>query len=496
MPFHSITFIIFATTVAVAVAILFLLAWERLRMAQNTRLILLSAASLLFYFMSGWQYPLILLGVSVIAHLAALGIDMSPAPGKEKIILTVRGQHPERRKRILWGGVGLVMAILLVFKYTGFFLENMAAVQRWLGLDASGTEQLSLLSVLAPVGVSFYTFQAISYIVDVYMGRLKASRNFRLTLAYFSLFPKLLAGPIERGKELMPQLMEYRKASSEDRWQGLKLIAFGYFQKLVIADNLAPMINQVFGSAAEYSGFLIWALVISGYAFQIFFDFAGYSNIAVGVGRWMGIHLTQNFRHPYIARSVGDFWNRWHISLSTWLRDYVFYPISRSKLGRGRQHLVMWFTMLVSGFWHGAGWTFILWGGLHGLYITVERITRWPERLSTTRFGRYLTTLLVFIEVCFAWIFFRSPSIATAGQVLRGLFGPFSGTLDLKIGVGFWVAYLTALFLELWALFEFSERIQLTEGQKRLLEIPAIVFMLVAAVFLRRAGGTFVYMGF
>ena len=224
----------------------------------------------------------------------------------------------------------------------------------------------------------------MSYTIDVYRGRMKPVTNLFHFFAFLSMFPQLVAGPIVRARDLIPQLEKNRDTTEAERWDGLKLIVGGYFKKVVIADNLAPFVNTAFAAVPSPDSSLYWWLVIAAFAFQIFFDFAGYSDIARGLAKWMGYDFLVNFDHPYTSTSLREFWARWHISLSTWFRDYVYIPLGGSKKGESWGHVSMWMTMVISGLWHGAAFHFLVWGAVHALFLSIERITLWPERLKKT----------------------------------------------------------------------------------------------------------------
>jgi D-alanyl-lipoteichoic acid acyltransferase DltB (MBOAT superfamily) len=323
-----------------------------------------------------------------------------------------------------WTAVGITMNLttLFVFKYFNFFQESITAAANWLRIEYAPFEHAWLL----PVGISFYTFQALSYIIDVQRGRQEAERDFGYVALYLAFFPTLLAGPIERASHLLPQLRKHVSFNPTTVSMGLRWILWGFFMKVVIADNAARYVNEIYGNVHAYVG---WPLLLATYFFaiQIFCDFAGYSLIAIGSARVLGIDLIQNFRRPYLAASFGDFWRRWHISLSSWFRDYVYIPLGGSRNGRIRTLLNVFITFFLSGLWHGASWTFVLWGLLHGLYLIVESLLTFviPEqwRKRWLRWS-WLRILLVFHLTCLAWIFFRADSIVDAFYVLTHLW-PF-----------------------------------------------------------------------
>jgi alginate O-acetyltransferase complex protein AlgI len=314
--------------------------------------------------------------------------------------------------------------------------------------------------------------------------------------AFLAMFPKLLSGPIERGKHLLPQLSrEHVSPNERQRWEGTKLIVYGYFLKVVIADNLAPLVDLAFGAPLVRAQSLYWWVVVTAFAFQLYCDFSGYSAIAVGLGKWMGFDLTVNFKHPYTAASLTDFWARWHISLSTWLRDYIFFPLNRSRWGRGHPHLNLWITMLVSGLWHGAGWQFIAWGGLHGLFTSLERLTQWPDRLKRLRGGYWISLVVVWLEVWTAWVFFRAASVSQGLQILKAMFS-FNGGWDVRIDT----LYIFFLALGFGREAVFGLRLalpaRLPAVMRSGLEVVFVSLLIAAAIFLRGPGSQFIYFQF
>jgi alginate O-acetyltransferase complex protein AlgI len=339
--FHSLDFVGFFVLVTA-------LYWVLPLRAQN---VLLLIASYVFY---GWIHPwfLILIGISTVLDYAlALAIE----------------RWPGRRRGWLWVSLGSNLGMLAFFKYFNFFVENVHAVLLGVGWEIS----LPVLRVILPVGISFYTFQSLSYTIDVYRGELKARRSLLDFAVFVSLFPQLVAGPIVRAAYLLPQVEQERRFSFDAARTGLVKIAWGFFKKLVIADNVGVVANKVF-ALSDPTFPILWAGVFA-FAIQIYADFSAYTDIARGVSRWLGFELPENFDHPYFARSPSDFWRRWHISLSTWFRDYVYVPLGGSRGGEWRWIRNILLTFLLSGFWHGASWNYVLWGAYHGLLLIATR---------------------------------------------------------------------------------------------------------------------------
>lgn len=395
---------------------------------QRSRWVLLLAASYLFYgYVNPWYLPLIVV-VTAANYLAARVIADS--------------DRTSVRRGALIAAALLSLGLLFVFKYFDFFSASAAAL--------TGAPPL-LLELVLPVGISFYTFQALAYTIDVYRGQIAPERHFGIMATFVAFFPQLVAGPIERAANLLPQFRERQRFDRSEAVEGFRIILWGFFKKVVIADRLALYVNAVYNQPEQYTGLpLIVATVF--FAFQIYCDFSGYSDIAVGTARVLGFRLMDNFRQPYLAQSPREFWARWHISLSTWFRDYVYIPLGGNRRGRGRMLMNLFVVFLVSGLWHGANWTFVVWGALHGLYVVVEAALA-QRGVHLLRGGGALVRAArisgTFVLVTVAWVFFRANSISDAGYVLthawtfRGddVFAPFASGALLGAQVEFWLAW-------------------------------------------------------
>lgn len=367
------------------------------RKISNSLLLLVSYG---LYAQTHAAFTLILLGVTFVTYSFALLIERSDA---------------ERPKKLLIAGGGLLALLpLLVFKYYNFivatsnaFFESIHCVTVLPGLNWA-----------VPLGISFFTFQAMGYLMDVYYGRVKAEHNWWDYMLFVSFFPQILSGPISKAKDLLPQIKAYRRFDAGLATQGLKWFLWGLCLKVMMADRLGMYVDKVLDHYMYNSGTSCLVASIF-YSFQIYGDFAGYSFMAMGVGRLMGFRLVNNFQRPYLATSITDFWRRWHISLSTWLKDYVYIPLGGSRCSKARNYGNIFITFLVSGIWHGANWTFIFWGVLHGLFQIVEKMFGW-QKVSTRSLPVRLARIgVTFALVTFAWIFFRQPSIADAFGVLE-----------------------------------------------------------------------------
>jgi len=394
MLFNSLEFVAFFVVV-------FLLYWKLGHRQQN---LLLLGASLLFYGAWNWRF-LWLIGFSALLdYLCGLAMEKS--------------ESKSTRKRILLISLTANLGLLGTFKYAGFFVENLYSLLQGLGLDVSRP----VLNIALPVGISFYTFQTLSYTIDIYRGQQQACRSFRDFLLYVSFFPQLVAGPIERSRRLLPQVLAPRpRLGTGDVVEGLKLILLGYLQKVAIADTLAPFVDHIYKESATLDSL---ALLLGLYAFaiQAYGDFSGYSKIARGTARLLGFRLMVNFRTPFLSRNFTQFWRRWHISLSTWLRDYLYIPLGGNRFGTFRTYLNLMITMLVAGFWHGADWNFVLFGILHGISLSVHRAhtIRRGARPVSNRF-RWGWVLVTFHLNCLYLILFRAPDMPAAWTYLKGL---------------------------------------------------------------------------
>ncbi|MCI8376100.1 MAG: MBOAT family protein [Lachnospiraceae bacterium] len=415
MLFHSAGFLLFFPVV---VLIYFIIP----RKIRNLWLLL---ASYYFYMCWNAKYALLLLTSTVITYVS--GILLHRAEGRLAL-----------KKWIVAGSFVLNIGILFYYKYINFLLGLLGDLARTLHIEL----QVPVFDILLPVGISFYIFQALSYTMDVYRGDIYAEKNFFRYALFVSFFPQLVAGPIERSKNLLKQLAEPKSFDYERVREGLLLMLWGYFLKLVIADRCAVLVNTVYGDYTSYHGFqLVLANVL--FAVQIYGDFMGYSVIAKGAAKVLGYELMENFSQPYFAVSIREFWRRWHISLSSWLRDYLYIPLGGSRGTKGKKYRNLMITFLVSGLWHGANLTFVFWGALHGLYQIAEELltpvcSRWIQRLRirTETFSfRCLQCLKTFFLVDLAWIFFRADTLSSAAVILKESFNWSNTGLLLNGGV-------------------------------------------------------------
>jgi len=376
---------------------------------------LLLAASYIFYGWWNWRFLFLLVASSVIDFTLAKTVH--------------RTADERRRLALLWMSVMVNLGFLGVFKYTNFFIDSFETAMGSLGFDVSGPT----LDIVLPVGISFYTFQTISYTFDVYRRRIEPTDRLLDFATYVAYFPQLVAGPIERAKRLLPRIEEqaarvFPRGRALER--ALSLILVGLFKKVVLADGVAPVVNDVFGDPDGHSWIAVAAGVI-GFAIQIYGDFSGYTDMARGVSELLGISLVVNFREPYLSRNITEFWRRWHISLSDWLRDYLYIPLGGnrgSQLVTGRNLML---TMLLGGLWHGASFNFVIWGLLHGLFLAFHRwVLGGDVPDAAVRWREWPNVLVTFVVVNIAWIFFRAETLADSFGVIRGLFRFTSGRLE------------------------------------------------------------------
>ena len=410
------------------------LSWLLMRHARSWRVFMI-AASFVFYAWWDWRF-VGLLAVSIVWNqLLAVAI--------------AREQRGERRRALLALAVVGDLSMLAYFKYFDFFVVSSSNLGSYAGFDIP----LATREIVLPVGISFFTFMAISYVVDVYR-RDTEPTSFSRFAVYLSFFPHLVAGPIVRAGELVPQLATPRDPRRVDASRAFYLIAAGLFKKLVIASFLArTIVDPVFAAPAEHSSFEI-LIAIYAYAVQIYADFSGYTDMAIGIALLLGFRFPQNFNSPYTATSLQDFWRRWHMTLSRWLRDYLYIPLGGSRRGRLLTYRNLMITMLLGGLWHGAAWTFVIWGGLHGAGLAFERWRRERSPATAVAPSRAIVwrnRLITFNFVCLAWVFFRASSFESAEEMLRGLFGRWGEPSPLvtfgvlaAIAVGIGAQYLPA----------------------------------------------------
>ena len=400
-----------------------------------------------------------------------------------------------KKKWILATSLIINFGILFVFKYFNFVNESVFSV-----LDSFGLRwQVPNLDILLPVGISFYTFQAVGYTIDVYRGELKAEKDFFTYALFVSFFPQLVAGPIERAKNLLPQFHEHHTFSYDSTVSGLKLMLWGYFMKLCVADRLANYVDAVYNNLPHHNGESVLLATIF-FAFQIYCDFGGYSLIAIGAAKVMGFRLMTNFRRPYFSLSPKEFWKRWHISLSSWFMDYVYIPLGGNRVKYWRHLTNLMITFWVSGLWHGANWTFVLWGATHGLYLVIENVlTRlFGKHEYKSLLIRLPKMLLCFVLVCFAWIFFRANTASDAFLAIGKIFTE-DGPLFVKGGGTVLTMGCMSLFVLLLkdALDESKLQLRFVNSQYKFVSYVSVILLICyIMLFGCLSGGQFIYFQF
>lgn len=401
MIFNSIPFLVF-------LPIVFVLYWMVFNNHLKAQNVLLLFASYVFY--GWWDYRF--LALIFISTLVDFWVGR----------LLNKQNNPKIRKLLLLTSILFNLGLLAYFKYFNFFIESWIEAWNHLGI----TMHASSLNIILPVGISFYTFQTLSYSIDVYRKKIEPTSDFIQFATYVAFFPQLVAGPIERAVNLLPQFEIRHVFNFQLAKSGIQLIIWGLFQKMVIADSCATYANTIFDNY-ENQNSLTLILGVFYFAFQIYGDFAGYSNIAIGVARLFGFKLMRNFNYPYFSRDIAEFWRRWHISLSTWFRDYLYIPLGGSRVGKAKQIKNVFIIFMVSGFWHGANWTFVVWGALHALFFIPLLLTN-SNRINTGDVSEYkllpslkefFQMLFTFIITCFAWVFFRASQVSEGFNYLK-----------------------------------------------------------------------------
>jgi alginate O-acetyltransferase complex protein AlgI len=415
-------------------------------LSGDARKVFTLAASYYFYMCWSTKFIWLIWGITVVDYLAG------------RLISNARSQHT--RRLYLFLSLASNIGILLVFKYFNFLSISLNEA-----LHPFGNHSPSLmLSVILPIGLSFHTFQAMSYTIDVYRKEAPAERNFINYALYVAFFPQMVAGPIERPNQLLPQFQSDRRFNWENVREGGKLALWGLFKKMVIADGLSGFVNLVYASPRHYAGLALLVATLF-FGIQIYCDFSGYSDMALGLARIMGFHLTVNFRQPYFAQSVGDFWRRWHISLSTWFRDYVYIPLGGSRVAAPRFYLNLLLTFMLSGLWHGANWTFVIWGAFHGICLILSHATSSIRTRVRSLFGMdhfprllgFFRTVVTLILVYIGWVFFRAGDLRDAIYVLTHMLPlkSFDSILFVRAGIQradipFLLIFVCAVFYVEW----------------------------------------------
>lgn len=475
MIFNSLTFLVF-------IAIFFPLYFNT---KGRVQLWLCLGASYLFYGWWNWRFLSLIAISTLIDYSVGLVLDKT--------------SEPIKRKRLLVISIIVNLGFLAFFKYCNFFIESFQSLSESIGI----TPSFNTLHIILPVGISFYTFQSMSYTIDVYYRKIAPEKDFIRFATFISFFPQLVAGPIVRAKDFLPQFQRVRKFDWDRFNKGTGQILWGFFKKVAVADSLAPFIDQCFAAPEAFSSLHLLIGVIF-YAFQIYCDFSGYSDIAIGLARIMGFDFPDNFNTPYFSKNFSEFWQRWHISLSSWLRDYLYIPLGGNRHGIFHTYKNNMLTMLLGGLWHGASWVFVFWGFLHGVYLIVQRVIgpsfgRLLTAIHLPQIGRdALNILMVFFFTCLAWIFFRSPDFATAMNVITGI-GSLEQFNFSSVINKFWVVkgvLLIGLLITIELAhkkFNFSNQI-LTQPVFRVVSFASILWLI--AFFGSFGSNSFIYFQF
>jgi D-alanyl-lipoteichoic acid acyltransferase DltB (MBOAT superfamily) len=447
MLFNSIDFAIF-------LPIVFILYWFVTNKNLKAQNLLIVVASYLFYGWWDWRFLSLILFSTLIDY--SIGIRL------------LKEDNTSKRKILLWISILVNLGFLGFFKYYNFFLDNFVTAFSFFGSSINPQG----LNIILPVGISFYTFQTLSYTIDVYKRKLEPTKDFIAFSAFVSFFPQLVAGPIERASNLLPQFYRKRNFDYSKAVDGMRQILWGLFKKIVIADNCAQYANEIFNNSADFSGSTL-VLGAVFFTFQIYGDFSGYSDIAIGTSRLFGFNLKQNFAFPYFSRDIAEFWRRWHISLSTWFRDYLYIPLGGSRGGNWIKVRNTFIIFIVSGFWHGANWTFIFWGALNAIYFLPLLLTNNNRNnLETVALGKFFPNikelsfmLLTFGLTVFAWIFFRAENISHALSFISEIFS--NSLFEIPKFTGRRPAFTTILIIGIFILIEWQGR----EGQYAISDI-------------------------
>ncbi|MFG6495728.1 MBOAT family O-acyltransferase [Fictibacillus sp. UD] len=483
MTFISIEFLLF---LVITVFLNYLL-------PHRLRWVLLLVASYVFYASLSIQFILLLLISTAFTYFTGIFIE--------------KQETKKQKKKAMVFGISVLLFFLGWFKYLNFVNESLRSMATFMGWNYSIPYQ----EIVLPLAISFYTFQAVSYLVDIFYGKQKAERHYGYFSVYFAFFPQLVAGPIERAKKLIPQLKVEQRLSYEDLVYGMKRIAWGFFKKTLIADRLAPIVASVYDSPNPSGSEIVLATIL--FSIQLYADFSACSDIAIGSARMLGINLTENFKQPHFAVSISDFWSRWHITLSTWLRDYIFFPLCKRKKKRSEIYFAIVITFLVSGIWHGAAWTFVLWGLIHGFYRVFGDATK-SYRESMASFirldripalHRWLKIAITFLLVCFSRVFFRSDTVAQAFDHAK-LFLSISSWSPVGMIKAFEIFPLFDLLLFIFffiilQLFQYIERNngstwEFLSKRSTFTRLAFYIFLIFSVLVLGVTGDGFVYGGF
>lgn len=461
MLFNSIEFVIFLTVV-------FFLYWFVCNKSLKIQNSLLLAASYFFYGWWDWRFLGLILFSSLVDYII----------GKK-----IPGTSSQNIKRLLLGiSISLNLGLLFFFKYFNFFVQSFIDSFTLFGAQLD----FVTINIILPVGISFYTFQTMSYTIDIYREKIEPSQNLIGFLTFISFFPQLVAGPIERASNLLPQFFKERKFNYEFAVSGVKIIIWGLFKKMVIADNASVIVDGIFQDYSNQStGSLLIGMIF--FAFQIYGDFSGYSDIAIGTSRLFGFDLMTNFKFPYLSKNISEFWKRWHISLSSWFRDYLYIPLGGSRNGKWRALVNVIIVFIISGIWHGANWTFLVWGSINGLlYLPVFILRKEKdEEFTIISLKNIVPIILTFGMTCLAWVYFRSNTVYDANQYLVNLFAS-TGTTNLIFSTSKHLLITGFVFIGIFLLmgieiyFSLKKKVEVTLNSKMLVALCILILFMAA----------------
>jgi alginate O-acetyltransferase complex protein AlgI len=469
VAFNSLEFLVFG--------LLAFLIWPIIKKSNNSRWIGLTILSLIFYGWWDWRFLFLIIGSGLVDFICGLCI-----------------YHFSRYRRFFFLiSVFINIGSLFIFKYFLFFSQIVADINDLIGFDLLNIDHDFASNIILPVGISFYTFQSLSYSIDIYRKRLKPTKNIFHFFSFLTCFPQLVAGPIVRAKDFLRQLERERKVTTIEKWNAIKMFSFGLFQKVVLADNLSFFIDSAFESKSPYDGAFFWFVVSVSFSFQIYCDFSGYSLMARAIAKWLGFHFKMNFNHPYLSTGFKAFWQRWHISLSTWFRDYVYIPIGGSKKGKIFGFIALTTTMIASGLWHGPNYTFVIWAIIHIILLQFERLTKWHRIIKS----RVIVILITFLCINITWIFFRANSIDQALGIIEKLFSfeAFDGQF-----VMFYFDQLAFLLLgitiEIFIYLKMVKPKLFHIYKRNNLDVYLVTLCILSILFLRGEGQQFIYFQF
>lgn len=451
----------------------------------------------LFYYLDGTKRKILLLIGSCIFYMyfipayvlilfLTIGIDYWAA------IKIEDDKSQKLKKAHLVFGIVNTCLVLFIFKYHNFFVDN---------LNALGFHSIKHWDIILPIGLSFHTFQSLSYVIEVYRGNIKAERNLLTYSNFVMMFPQLVAGPIERANNLMPQLQKCdHEITYKDFVVGLHRFIWGLFKKVVVADVISIYVDAAYGNFQLQPGSVLFVATLF-FAIQIYCDFSGYSDMAIGIARMLGFRFKENFRIPYFSKDITEFWRRWHISLSSWLRDYLYISFGGSRKGKWKTYRNLMYTMLLGGLWHGASWNFVIWGGINGLYLSIEKATGLHKLIPRSFFSKLIRVLYVFVLISFTWIFFRATSFSQATGIIKKIFTEFNPTafqtLDINVfsSIMFGIVILLGFEYLVFRKYSFDELFERNNGQVAQFSYSFILLFLIF-LFGNSNGSQFIYFQF